>query len=547
MSKSALTIRWPRLVTAILLLAVTLLPSVSAVAETEAPFSVKFSGVIDVVPAAAGDPWQVAGYTVAVNEATRVRLTVGSAAAGMWADVMAQRLDDDSLLAQDIWVRPPEVRLKGLLTAKPDEGPWTVAGQTIHITDETSVSQRSGPVEVGQWVEVHAVEEPAGILTAIRVRGIEAAEDAEVYGAIQSFGDAQWVLSSIALTATTDTLIVGEPQAGLLAQAAAELTDTGLSGRVFKVAWQEPNGNRQPVQLTGIIEALPDASLLGLWQVAGQAVEVRENTTIFQVKGLVEVGARVHVTGWQAEDRIVATSITVLNGSSGNGRPFNLQGNIEALPESGLFGAWTIAGQEVQVTRQTRIHGEQFVRLGAPAEAGGLQYQNGVRVLTWLRVREQTGPGPNPTMTPGPTHTPQPTHTPTGTPPLSAAEIAALEQAIDEEYLALNTYQAVLAQLGNIQPFTRITPAEQQHVNALSVLFSKYDLTTPGNPGLDPTPVFNNRQAACQAGVEIETADAALYDVLLPIVTAHADLVQVFTNLQAASLDDHLPAFEACD
>ncbi len=547
MSKSALTIRWPRLVTAILLLAVILLPSVSALAETEAPFTVKFSGVIDVVPAAAGDPWQVAGYTVAVNEATRVRLTVGSAAAGMWADVMAQRLDDDSLLALDIWVKPPEVRLKGLLTAKPDEGPWTVAGQTIHITDETSVSQRSGPVEVGQWVEVHAVEEPAGVLTAVRVRGIEAAEDAEVYGAIQSFGDAQWVLSSIALTATADTLIVGEPQAGLLAQAAAELTDTGLSGRVFKVAWQEPNGNRQPVQLTGLIEALPDAGLLGLWQVAGQAVEVRENTTIFQVKGLVEVGARVHITGWQAEDRIVATNITVLNSSSGNGRPFNLQGNIEALPESGLFGAWTIAGQQVQVTRQTRIHGEQFVRLGAPAEAGGLQYQNGVRVLTWLRVREQTGPGPNPTVTPGPTHTPQPTHTPTGTPPLSAAEITALEQAIDEEYLALNTYQAVLTQLGNIQPFTRITPAEQQHVNALGALFSKYDLTTPGNPGLDPTPVFANRQAACQAGVQIETADAALYDVLLPIVTAHADLVQVFTNLQAASLNDHLPAFEACD
>ena len=295
------------------------------------------------------------------------------------------------------------------------------------------------------------------------------------------------------------------------------------------------------------------------------------------MKGLAEVGARVHVTGWQVADQIVATTITVLTSpAGGGGRLFNLRGHIEALPENGLLGTWTISGQQVQVTRQTRIHGEEQVRLGAPVEAGGLQYQNGIRLTTWLRVRDMSGPGPQPSMTPGASHTPsvtpRPMHTPSGTPqatgtpgdgpqpthtpqptripgdgPLSAAEIDALERAIDEEYLALNTYQAVLTQLGNVTPFTRIAPSEQQHVDALSALFVKYGLPAPGNPGLTPTPVFADLKAACQAGVDTEIADAALYDVLLPAVTDHTDLVQVFTNLRAVSLNSHLPAFDRCN
>jgi len=52
--------------------------------------------------------------------------------------------------------------------------------------------------------------------------------------------------------------------------------------------------------------------------------------------------------------------------------------------------------------------------------------------------------------------------------------------------------------------------------------------------------------AACQAGVDAEIADAALYDELLK-VTDNPDVMQVFKNLQAASLNNHLPAFEACN
>jgi hypothetical protein len=130
--------------------------------------------------------------------------------------------------------------------------------------------------------------------------------------------------------------------------------------------------------------------------------------------------------------------------------------------------------------------------------------------------------------------------------PLDAAEMAALTEAINEEYGALNTYQAVLSQFGSVTPFSRIVRAEQQHVNALARLFTKYGLSVPANPELVPAPTFASLTAACQTGVVAEIADAKLYDTLKPSVD-NADVLQVFANLQAASLNSHLPAFDACN
>jgi hypothetical protein len=130
--------------------------------------------------------------------------------------------------------------------------------------------------------------------------------------------------------------------------------------------------------------------------------------------------------------------------------------------------------------------------------------------------------------------------------PLDAAEVEALTAAINEEYGALNTYQAALAQFGSVYPFSQITRAEQQHVNVLARLFTRYGLTVPANPGLASMPDWDSVTDACQTGVDAEIADAALYDELKPSVD-NADILRVFANLQAASLNSHLPAFEACD
>jgi hypothetical protein len=128
--------------------------------------------------------------------------------------------------------------------------------------------------------------------------------------------------------------------------------------------------------------------------------------------------------------------------------------------------------------------------------------------------------------------------------PLTTAEAADLQDAILEEYGALNLYKAVIAQLGDVAPFSQIARSEQMHVNALVRQATKYGVSIPANPGLT-APKFASLETACQAGVAAEIADAALYDELMPGMT-HTDLLRVYQMLQSASLNSHLPAFEAC-
>lgn len=129
--------------------------------------------------------------------------------------------------------------------------------------------------------------------------------------------------------------------------------------------------------------------------------------------------------------------------------------------------------------------------------------------------------------------------------PLSDAEKDALNQAILEEYGALNLYQSVIDQFGQVYPFSQIVLSEQKHVDALTRQAVKYGVTVPANPGLSTAPVFAALSDACAAGVDAEIADAALYDTLKPLTT-HTDLLRVFNNLQRASLKGHLPSFQSC-
>ena len=129
--------------------------------------------------------------------------------------------------------------------------------------------------------------------------------------------------------------------------------------------------------------------------------------------------------------------------------------------------------------------------------------------------------------------------------PLSDAEKTALQNAILEEYGAYNLYSAVIDQFGSVYPFTMIVRAEQSHLNALVRQASKYGVVVPVNPGLAEVVSFDTLADACAAGAAAEIADAALYDDL-KLVTVHTDLLQVYDRLQSASLNQHLPAFEAC-
>ena len=381
-TKHARTMAW--LVMALALLAGLGLPAGPALAQEDMEANaVQWSGVIDSV--AAGQ-WVVAGQAVDIGPRTIIRIT-GVLEPGMWADVQAVR-DGDTLTARRILVVPPEMRLRGEITFIPEGriGTWIIGGQPFEVTPDTTISDRGGPVVVGAWGQVSALEEN-GVLTAQRIRAIDPLPAVEVMGAIQVFDDTQWTISGIDLAIDADTLISGQPRVGLLAQAAAGLqTDNSLLALRIRVLWQEHGGPQPPVTLTGVIEQMPPHGLVGRWIVDGVNVVVSRNTLINQANGMAVVGAEIQVTGHQADGAVVVAREIIVLSSPISGQPVRFQGRIQGLPDNGLLGVWTIGGRQVTVNEDTRLQGERFVRIGAMAQVWGLQQPSGEIVATNLVV-----------------------------------------------------------------------------------------------------------------------------------------------------------------
>ncbi len=384
---------------ALLLAVFSCVPALPAQAESAPRPEVKFAGVIQAVPAAPAYPvgaWRVAGQEVIVNASTRILPRSLAATAGMWADVTAKRGADGALTAQQVTVMPAEIRIKGPIGAKPADpsgiGEWTIAGITITVNADTKISQRGSPLDVDNWAEVFAAKTGAG-LVAIRMRGIEHQEDVGIFGAIGAFSDTQWILSGIPLTVVTSTLILGTPAVDLLAQAGAALqVDGSLLALRLKVSAKEPEGQRQPVAFDGEVESLPAKGLVGQWTVSGKQVTVSSATAINQAKGLAVVGSKVHVVGWQAGERVIATLIVVLESPAPSGQFVRFSGPIQKLPSGDLIGEWQVAGRTVRVTENTRLAAARYAKIGAIAEVGGIQGADGVVTAAWVKISPKLGP-----------------------------------------------------------------------------------------------------------------------------------------------------------
>lgn len=120
-----------------------------------------------------------------------------------------------------------------------------------------------------------------------------------------------------------------------------------------------------------------------------------------------------------------------------------------------------------------------------------------------------------------------------------------LTEALLDEYLARATYHQVLRKFGQRLPFSRIIEAEQRHVEALLVLFTRYQIPVPADPFANQVSVPDQFPACCQQGIAGELRNIALYDRLLsqPLPT---DVQYTFVQLQQASRWHHLPAFSRC-
>jgi len=128
----------------------------------------------------------------------------------------------------------------------------------------------------------------------------------------------------------------------------------------------------------------------------------------------------------------------------------------------------------------------------------------------------------------------------------TAEILAAMALAIQDEYHAENVYQRVLTDFGQVFPFSRIVNAEQRHSSAIAGLYRNRSLEVPTSEwNLGNVPRFESIREACAAAAQAEIDNIALYDRYLEWELP-TDVRNVFTNNRAASLHNHLPAFEAC-
>jgi hypothetical protein len=114
----------------------------------------------------------------------------------------------------------------------------------------------------------------------------------------------------------------------------------------------------------------------------------------------------------------------------------------------------------------------------------------------------------------------------------------------DGEYAAFATYQAVIEEYGQVEPYASILQAESRHVDALIRQLERLGVDVPENPYLGTIPTPTNLQDAAEAEAQAEVLNVELYDYLIT-QTDNPQILKVLGNLRRASLESHLPAFLA--
>lgn len=121
-----------------------------------------------------------------------------------------------------------------------------------------------------------------------------------------------------------------------------------------------------------------------------------------------------------------------------------------------------------------------------------------------------------------------------------------LRIAVYDEFKAYETYTKIIEKFGLVQPFVNIKEAEAIHYSALIQLMQKYNVEVPiNNWSTKNIEIPNTLIECCELGVAGEISNIAMYNNLLSYAV-ETDIKEVLFKLQAASYNNHLPAFRDC-
>lgn len=113
--------------------------------------------------------------------------------------------------------------------------------------------------------------------------------------------------------------------------------------------------------------------------------------------------------------------------------------------------------------------------------------------------------------------------------------------ALEDEWHAQVTYEAIMDTYGVIKPFSNIVVAEANHASLLIPLFETYGVELPAMPNVSDVVVPASLSDAYQLGVDAEILNIALYESFIEQGVPE-DVEAVFNQLIFGS-EHHLKAF----
>jgi len=214
-------------------------------------------------------------------------------------------------------------------------------------------------------------------------------------GTVESMEGNTWVVDGQTVIVPDDARITGDVQVGDKVNIHGYVDPQGQQVVVQVVPLGEKQAENMPVRFVGTVDAIED----GTWTVNGQSVAVTDAT---EIQGDIQVGDIVRVKATVNSDgSLVAEEIKLVNAphSTPEHRMVSFQGTVEAQND----GQWVVDGKTVNITEDTRLHGEAQVGdlvmvVAEPQEDGTFT----ARVVTVIAQGQ-------PTMTPMPQPTAMPT------------------------------------------------------------------------------------------------------------------------------------------
>lgn len=117
-----------------------------------------------------------------------------------------------------------------------------------------------------------------------------------------------------------------------------------------------------------------------------------------------------------------------------------------------------------------------------------------------------------------------------------------LHYALEDEYLALEEYKALMEEFDLTRPYSNIARSEQTHIAYLEELYKAHNIPIPEISAGDHLLIPSSVTEAAEIGVQAEINNIAMYEKFLNQELPE-DVKDVFILLKKGS-ENHLRAFE---